>query len=48
MEYPELDAHFGEQGGLLTYGTYLRLPELLDLACRTAGRNDSRGNIASV
>ena len=22
--------HFGEQGGLLTYGTYLRLPELLD------------------
>ena len=22
--------HFGEQGGLLTYGAYLRLPELLD------------------
>ena len=22
--------HFGEQGGLLTYGTYLRLPELLE------------------
>jgi tryptophan 2,3-dioxygenase len=24
------DPHFGEQGGLLTYGAYLRLPELLD------------------
>ena len=24
------DPHFGEQGGLLTYGTYLRLAELLD------------------
>jgi tryptophan 2,3-dioxygenase len=24
------DAHFGEQGGLLTYGAYLRLPDLLD------------------
>lgn len=24
------DTHFGEQGGLLTYGSYLRLPELLD------------------
>src|SRR5215813_7161393 len=23
------DASFGEQGGLLTYGTYLRIPELL-------------------
>jgi tryptophan 2,3-dioxygenase len=29
VEYPELDTRFGEQGGLLTYGTYLRLPELL-------------------
>jgi tryptophan 2,3-dioxygenase len=27
---PAHDAHFGEQGGLLTYGAYLRLPELLD------------------
>lgn len=26
--YPE--PHFGERGGLLTYGSYLRLPELLD------------------
>ena len=24
------DPHFGEQGGLLTYGGYLRLPELLE------------------
>jgi tryptophan 2,3-dioxygenase len=24
------DAHFGEQGGRLTYGAYLRLPDLLD------------------
>jgi tryptophan 2,3-dioxygenase len=24
------DPHFGEQGGLLTYGAYLRLPDLLD------------------
>ncbi|MCW2781849.1 MAG: kynA [Marmoricola sp.] len=24
------DAHFGEEGGLLTYGSYLRLPQLLD------------------
>ncbi|MGA8114576.1 MAG: tryptophan 2,3-dioxygenase family protein [Actinocatenispora sp.] len=24
------ETHFGEQGGLLTYGSYLRLPELLD------------------
>jgi tryptophan 2,3-dioxygenase len=29
VEYPELDAHFGEQGGQLTYGTYLRLVDLL-------------------
>jgi tryptophan 2,3-dioxygenase len=27
---PHPDPHFGEQGGRLTYGTYLRLPELLD------------------
>jgi tryptophan 2,3-dioxygenase len=27
--YPELDARFGEQGGMLTYGTYLRLADLL-------------------
>ena len=26
------DPHFGEQGGLLTYGGYLRLPELLVVA----------------
>jgi tryptophan 2,3-dioxygenase len=26
----ETDLHFGEQGALLTYGSYLRLPELLD------------------
>ena len=25
------DPHFGEQGGLLTYGGYLRLPELLEV-----------------
>src|SRR5687767_15531514 len=24
------DLHFGEQGALLTYGSYLRLPQLLD------------------
>ena len=29
VEYPELDARFGEQGGQLTYGTYLRLADLL-------------------
>jgi len=29
VEYPELDARFGEQGGILTYGTYLRLADLL-------------------
>jgi tryptophan 2,3-dioxygenase len=29
LEYPELDARFGEQGGQLTYGTYLRLADLL-------------------
>ncbi len=27
---PPLDARFGEQGGLLTYGTYLRLADLLE------------------
>ncbi|HXW47723.1 MAG TPA: tryptophan 2,3-dioxygenase family protein [Streptosporangiaceae bacterium] len=27
---PPADRSFGEQGGLLTYGSYLRLPELLD------------------
>jgi tryptophan 2,3-dioxygenase len=26
----ETDLHFGEQGALLTYGSYLRLPQLLD------------------
>jgi len=26
----EIDVHFGEQGALLTYGSYLRLPQLLD------------------
>jgi tryptophan 2,3-dioxygenase len=29
VESPELNTRFGEQGGLLTYGAYLRLPELL-------------------
>jgi tryptophan 2,3-dioxygenase len=29
VEPPELDARFGEQGGVLTYGTYLRLADLL-------------------
>ncbi|WP_310964371.1 tryptophan 2,3-dioxygenase [Nocardioides terrisoli] len=30
MTAPVDDAHFGEEGARLTYGSYLRLPELLD------------------
>jgi tryptophan 2,3-dioxygenase len=32
-ETPYQEPRFGEQGGLLTYGSYLRLPELLDQQC---------------
>jgi tryptophan 2,3-dioxygenase len=36
----EADRHFGEEGGRLSYGSYLRLPQLLDTLAPQSGHHD--------